>query len=261
MRQGRARPAGDAGQRQLQRARAEQDRGGDAAVGERRDDRPGGQRDRPAVGPATREPPGRACRRRRGRGRRRPTPAAKVSTAPVVPRSSASAAITSARPVVSSTRPWVGREMRFIAPTLFPAVADPTVRCVTRKVHPLMPRVRLDSLLAERGLFDSRSRAAAAVMAGEVLLLPGRRRAEKPGQLVGRDVEVEVASGPDFVSRGGVKLANALDALGPRRRRAPGARRRRRDRRLHRLPAPARRRPRHRPRRRLRGAALVAARG
>src|SRR3954468_19836143 len=77
-----------------------------------------------------------------------------------------------------------------------------------------MPRVRLDSLLAERGLFDSRSRAAAAVLAGDVLLLPGRRRAEKPGQLVTSDVEVEVAAPPPFVSRGGVKLANALDALG-----------------------------------------------
>src|SRR3954454_5386822 len=77
-----------------------------------------------------------------------------------------------------------------------------------------MPRVRLDSLLAERGLFDSRSRAAAAVLAGDVLLLPGRRRAEKPGQLVTADVEVEVAAPPAFVSRGGVKLANALDALG-----------------------------------------------
>ncbi len=77
-----------------------------------------------------------------------------------------------------------------------------------------MPRVRLDSLLAERGLFDSRSRAAAAVMAGDVLLLPGRRRAEKPGQMVGKDVEVEVVRGPDYVSRGGLKLANALDALG-----------------------------------------------
>ena len=47
-----------------------------------------------------------------------------------------------------------------------------------------MPRVRLDSLLAERGLFASRSRAAAAVLAGDVLLGAGRRRAEKPGQLV-----------------------------------------------------------------------------
>src|SRR5215217_1283025 len=82
------------------------------------------------------------------------------------------------------------------------------------RFSPPMPRVRLDSLLAERGLFDSRSRAAAAVMAGDVLLLPGRRRAEKPGQLVGDDVEVEVASAPAFVSRGGIKLANGLDTLG-----------------------------------------------
>ena len=76
-----------------------------------------------------------------------------------------------------------------------------------------MARVRLDSLLASRGLYDSRSRAAAAVMAGDVLLLPGRRRAEKPGQMVGEDVQVEVAAAPQYVSRGGVKLANALDAL------------------------------------------------
>jgi 23S rRNA (cytidine1920-2'-O)/16S rRNA (cytidine1409-2'-O)-methyltransferase len=77
-----------------------------------------------------------------------------------------------------------------------------------------MARVRLDSLLAERGLFPSRSRAAAAVIAGEVHLGPGRRRAEKPGQLVAEDVELDVAAAPQFVSRGGVKLANALDALG-----------------------------------------------
>jgi 23S rRNA (cytidine1920-2'-O)/16S rRNA (cytidine1409-2'-O)-methyltransferase len=74
--------------------------------------------------------------------------------------------------------------------------------------------VRLDTLLAERGLFESRSRAAAAVMAGDVLLLPGRQRAAKPGQAVSEDVEVEVIAAPPFVSRGGVKLANALDALG-----------------------------------------------
>jgi 23S rRNA (cytidine1920-2'-O)/16S rRNA (cytidine1409-2'-O)-methyltransferase len=76
-----------------------------------------------------------------------------------------------------------------------------------------MARVRLDSLLAERGLFPSRSRAAAAVLAGEVHLGPGRRRAEKPGQLVAEDVELDVALPAQFVSRGGVKLANALDAL------------------------------------------------
>ena len=75
-----------------------------------------------------------------------------------------------------------------------------------------MPRVRLDSLLAERGLFESRSRAAAAVMAGEVQV--ARRRASKPGQLVESGVEIDVAAAPAYVSRGGVKLANALDALG-----------------------------------------------
>src|SRR5829696_9581705 len=76
-----------------------------------------------------------------------------------------------------------------------------------------MARVRLDSLLAERGLFPSRSRAAAAVIAGEVHLGPGRRRAEKPGQMVADDVELDVALREQFVSRGGVKLANALDAF------------------------------------------------
>ena len=76
-----------------------------------------------------------------------------------------------------------------------------------------MPRVRLDSLLAERGLYASRSRAAAAVLAGEVRVGPGRERALKPGQLVPGDVAVEVAGQPPYVSRGGVKLANALDAL------------------------------------------------
>jgi 23S rRNA (cytidine1920-2'-O)/16S rRNA (cytidine1409-2'-O)-methyltransferase len=77
-----------------------------------------------------------------------------------------------------------------------------------------MVRVRLDALLTQRGLFASRARAAAAVQAGDVLLLPERRRAAKPGQLVSEDVELEVTPGPEYVSRGGIKLANALDALG-----------------------------------------------
>jgi 23S rRNA (cytidine1920-2'-O)/16S rRNA (cytidine1409-2'-O)-methyltransferase len=75
-------------------------------------------------------------------------------------------------------------------------------------------RVRLDSLLTERGLFPSRTRAAAAVLAGDVHLGPGRRRAEKPGQLVAEDVQLDVVAPPPYVSRGGTKLANALDALG-----------------------------------------------
>jgi 23S rRNA (cytidine1920-2'-O)/16S rRNA (cytidine1409-2'-O)-methyltransferase len=75
-------------------------------------------------------------------------------------------------------------------------------------------RSRLDVLLVERGLFESRARAAAAVLAGDVLVLPGRRRLDKPGHMVDVDVELEVAAGPQFVSRGGVKLANALDGFG-----------------------------------------------
>ncbi|HZB77373.1 MAG TPA: TlyA family RNA methyltransferase [Solirubrobacteraceae bacterium] len=77
-----------------------------------------------------------------------------------------------------------------------------------------MARVRLDSLLTERGLYPSRTRAAAAVLAGDVHLGAGRRRAEKPGQLVPDDVEVDVVTPPPYVSRGGIKLANALDQFG-----------------------------------------------
>ena len=75
-------------------------------------------------------------------------------------------------------------------------------------------RVRLDSLLASRGLFPSRSRAAASVMAGQVRLGAHGERAAKPGQLVAADVELSVDEGPRHVSRGGTKLENALTALG-----------------------------------------------
>ncbi|HEV3048141.1 MAG TPA: TlyA family RNA methyltransferase [Solirubrobacteraceae bacterium] len=82
---------------------------------------------------------------------------------------------------------------------------------------------RLDALLAERGLFPSRSRAAASVMAGEVFIAPpsagtaggsavGERRAGKPGELVDVETVVRILERPAFASRGGVKLANALDA-------------------------------------------------
>jgi 23S rRNA (cytidine1920-2'-O)/16S rRNA (cytidine1409-2'-O)-methyltransferase len=77
-----------------------------------------------------------------------------------------------------------------------------------------MGKRRLDTLLAERGLFSSRSRAAASVMAGEVRVGPGGRRAAKPGELVDIEAEVSVAERAAFVSRGGIKLANALTACG-----------------------------------------------
>jgi len=67
---------------------------------------------------------------------------------------------------------------------------------------------RLDVLLVERGLAESRAQAQALVMAG---LVPGY---DKPGQQVGDDAVLTVERPPRFVSRGGEKLAHALDALG-----------------------------------------------
>jgi len=81
-----------------------------------------------------------------------------------------------------------------------------------RGTLPPVAKRRLDTLLAERGLYESRSRAAAAVIAGDVSV--GGRRALKPGELVADEADVAVAEAPPYVSRGGVKLANALDALG-----------------------------------------------
>ena len=80
-----------------------------------------------------------------------------------------------------------------------------------RGYAPTMSRKRLDAVLAERGLFETRSRAAAAVLAGDVRLGDERRPAQKPGQMVTDYVSVEVADRPRFVSRGGQKLENAFD--------------------------------------------------
>jgi 23S rRNA (cytidine1920-2'-O)/16S rRNA (cytidine1409-2'-O)-methyltransferase len=77
-----------------------------------------------------------------------------------------------------------------------------------------MAKRRLDTLLAERGLFASRTRAAASVMAGEVRLGAGRRRAAKPGEMIDEGELVSVEAPAAYVSRGGIKLANALAATG-----------------------------------------------
>jgi 23S rRNA (cytidine1920-2'-O)/16S rRNA (cytidine1409-2'-O)-methyltransferase len=67
---------------------------------------------------------------------------------------------------------------------------------------------RIDVLLVERGLAESRAQAQALLMAG---LVPGY---DKPGQQVDETVELSVERGPAFVSRGGEKLAHGLDLLG-----------------------------------------------
>jgi 23S rRNA (cytidine1920-2'-O)/16S rRNA (cytidine1409-2'-O)-methyltransferase len=77
-----------------------------------------------------------------------------------------------------------------------------------------MTRRRIDALLAERGLAGSRTSAAVSVRAGRVRVGRGGEVAAKPSQLVADDVELRVEEEPRYVSRGGVKLANALDALG-----------------------------------------------
>jgi 23S rRNA (cytidine1920-2'-O)/16S rRNA (cytidine1409-2'-O)-methyltransferase len=73
-----------------------------------------------------------------------------------------------------------------------------------------MSKQRLDTLLAERGLFPSRTRAAASVMAGEVTIGCHGRRASKPGEMVASDAELSVRERARFASRGGLKLENAL---------------------------------------------------
>jgi 23S rRNA (cytidine1920-2'-O)/16S rRNA (cytidine1409-2'-O)-methyltransferase len=79
-----------------------------------------------------------------------------------------------------------------------------------------MSRRRLDTLLAERGFAASRTSAAASVRAGLVRVGSGGRRADKPGQLVAEDAELLVEEQPRYVSRGGIKLENAIRALDPR---------------------------------------------
>jgi 23S rRNA (cytidine1920-2'-O)/16S rRNA (cytidine1409-2'-O)-methyltransferase len=70
-----------------------------------------------------------------------------------------------------------------------------------------MAKRRLDVLLVERGLAESRAQAQALILAG---LVPGHSKA---GEQVDESLELAVERGPRFVSRGGEKLAHALDAF------------------------------------------------
>ncbi len=85
-----------------------------------------------------------------------------------------------------------------------------------RRVHgyaPAVPKRRLDTLLAERGLFRRARGRRPRCWRARCASAPGAGR-RKPGQLVADDVALALAERPAFVSRGGIKLANALDALG-----------------------------------------------
>jgi 23S rRNA (cytidine1920-2'-O)/16S rRNA (cytidine1409-2'-O)-methyltransferase len=91
-----------------------------------------------------------------------------------------------------------------------PASSSPTPRPARA------PRIRLDQLLVERGLAESRARAQALVLAGVVRVGEGdaARGDRKPGDLIAADTPVAVSEPEPYVSRGGHKLAAALDAFG-----------------------------------------------
>ena len=75
-----------------------------------------------------------------------------------------------------------------------------------------MSKTRLDLLLVARGLAGSREEAQRLILAGEVRI--GDRPARKPSEALASDAKVAVGARPRFVSRGGDKLAGALDAFG-----------------------------------------------
>jgi 23S rRNA (cytidine1920-2'-O)/16S rRNA (cytidine1409-2'-O)-methyltransferase len=72
-------------------------------------------------------------------------------------------------------------------------------------------KLRIDNLLVERGLFESRESAQRALMAGEVKV--GENVATKASQMVAPDASITVAEAPRYVGRGGQKLEGALDSF------------------------------------------------
>src|SRR5439155_1271625 len=73
-------------------------------------------------------------------------------------------------------------------------------------------RMRLDRLLVEKGLLDSREKALRSIMAGDVLV--DGQRADKAGALVSTEAELELKGRSPYVSRGGEKLVHALEHFG-----------------------------------------------
>jgi 23S rRNA (cytidine1920-2'-O)/16S rRNA (cytidine1409-2'-O)-methyltransferase len=71
---------------------------------------------------------------------------------------------------------------------------------------------RLDRLLVERGLAESREKAQALIMAGEVLV--NGQKAMKPGHSVDTAIQIEITGKTLYVGRGGLKLAAALESFG-----------------------------------------------
>ena len=70
-------------------------------------------------------------------------------------------------------------------------------------------KTRIDQALVERGFFESRERAQRAIMAGEVRM--GDRVFAKPAEMIDMDMTISVSEKSEFVGRGALKLAGALD--------------------------------------------------
>lgn len=76
-----------------------------------------------------------------------------------------------------------------------------------------MAKIRLDTLVFQKGLFDSREKTKAVIMSGAVFV--SGNRAIKPGAMVDEDADVEVRGDTlQYVSRGGLKIEKALDEFG-----------------------------------------------
>jgi 23S rRNA (cytidine1920-2'-O)/16S rRNA (cytidine1409-2'-O)-methyltransferase len=72
---------------------------------------------------------------------------------------------------------------------------------------------RLDQILVDRGLAETRTKAQAIIMSGQVF--SGERKLDKPGESLRNDVPLEIRqSGPGWVSRGALKLIEGLDRFG-----------------------------------------------
>ena len=92
--------------------------------------------------------------------------------------------------------------------TLLGAVS--ILACVT-KAHARTSKSRIDTLLVERGLVDSRQQARAALLAGDIRV--NGTAITRPGQLISDSATLEVLQRPAFVSRGGDKLDHAIRAF------------------------------------------------
>ena len=74
-----------------------------------------------------------------------------------------------------------------------------------------MTKMRLDKLLLEKGLVETRAKARGLIMAGRVRV--AGRTVDKAGEHVGADADVDITAGMHFVSRGGLKLESALEGM------------------------------------------------